>query len=140
MPDRGGAVAGEAADSIIWFDQHGDINTPETSSYGFLDGMALATVLGLCWRPMAAAIPGFQAIDPARCMLVDARDLDPDETLLLGQLPISHVPMRQGDRTGEGAEGRPAPRRTHLHLDLDVHDPAMLQANRYATAGRPEPR
>ena len=46
-----GAVAGEAADSIIWADQHGDINTPETSTSGFLDGMALATVLGLCWRP-----------------------------------------------------------------------------------------
>ena len=56
-----GAVAGEAADSIIWFDQHGDINTPETSPHGFLDGMALATALGLCWRPMANTIPGFHA-------------------------------------------------------------------------------
>ncbi|MER8374957.1 arginase family protein [Mesorhizobium sp. M1406] len=71
-----GAVAGEGADAIIWADQHGDLNTPETSIYGFLDGMALATVLGLCWRPMAAAIPGFKPIDPSRCVLVNARDLD----------------------------------------------------------------
>ncbi|RUW47315.1 arginase family protein, partial [Mesorhizobium sp. M8A.F.Ca.ET.021.01.1.1] len=42
-----GAVAGEGADAIIWADQHGDLNTPETSVYGFLDGMALSTVLGL---------------------------------------------------------------------------------------------
>ncbi|TIT87215.1 MAG: arginase family protein, partial [Mesorhizobium sp.] len=60
-----GAVAGEGADAIIWADQHGDINTPDTSTSGFLDGMALATVLGLCWRPMTAQIPGFKPIDPA---------------------------------------------------------------------------
>jgi arginase len=41
-----GAVAGEQADSVVWFDQHADINTPETSTSGFLDGMALATLLG----------------------------------------------------------------------------------------------
>ena len=100
-----GAVAGEAADSIIWFDQHGDINTPETSSYGFLDGMALATALGLCWRPMANAIPGFHAVDPARCMLVDARDLDPDEKVLLDSLPIIRAEVRRGRRQGRRAEG-----------------------------------
>ncbi|TIS72728.1 MAG: arginase family protein, partial [Mesorhizobium sp.] len=55
-----GAVAGEGADAIIWADQHGDLNTPETSTSGFLDGMALATALGLCWRRMAAQIPGFK--------------------------------------------------------------------------------
>src|SRR5690606_20414844 len=27
-----GAVAGEGSDSIVWFDQHGDINTPGTSA------------------------------------------------------------------------------------------------------------
>ena len=30
-------------------------------------------------------------------------------------------------------------KRTHLHLDLDVHDPSVLQANRYATPGGPSP-
>ncbi len=76
-----GAVAGAAADAIVWADQHGDLNTPETSIYGFLDGMALAVALGLCWRPMAASIPGFQAIDPSRCVLLNARDLDPAEAV-----------------------------------------------------------
>lgn len=133
-----GAVAGDGADTIVWFDQHGDINTPETSTFGFLDGMALSSVLGLCWRPMTAAIPGFQAIDPARCVLVDARDLDPGERRLLEQLPIRHVPCDKAvdEANALAASGAAT---THLHLDLDVHNPSMLQANKYATPGGPSP-
>ena len=133
-----GAVGGEGADSIVWFDQHGDINTPETSSFGFLDGMSLSSVLGLCWRPMTAAIPGFQAIDPARCVLVDARDLDPGENLLLAQLPIGHVSCGEAVQRANALTAGGA-MRTHLHLDLDVHDPSVLRANKYATPGGPSP-
>ena len=133
-----GAVAGEKADSIIWFDQHGDINTPETSAHGFLDGMSLATALGLCWRPMANTIPGFQPVDPAKCMLVDARDLDPDEKALLEKLPVIRAEVSEAaEKVAALREG--GVRRTHLHIDLDVHDPDELQVNRYAEAGGPQP-
>lgn len=133
-----GAIAAENADSIIWFDQHGDINTPETSAYGFLDGMALATVLGLCWRPMANTIPGFQPVDPAKCMLVDARDLDPDEKALLDQLPVIRAEVGEAADKVVGLK-ETGVRRTHLHIDLDVHDPDELQVNRYARPGGPQP-
>ncbi|UVC15964.1 arginase family protein [Mesorhizobium onobrychidis] len=133
-----GAVAGDTADSIIWIDQHGDLNTPETSAYGFLDGMALATTLGLCWRPMTSAIAGFQAIDPSRCMLVDARDLDPDERRLLETLPIIRAQWADAlDNVGKLKAAGAA--QVHLHLDLDVHDPDVLQVNRYARPGGPNP-
>jgi len=133
-----GAVAGERADSIVWADQHGDFNTPETSIHGFLDGMALATIVGLCWRAMAAQIPGFKPIDPARCLLVDARDLDPAERKLIESLPVHRA--RCGDALGEVAKMRAAGAgRAHLHIDLDVHDPNTLQVNRYATPGGPSP-
>jgi arginase len=133
-----GAVAGGDADSIIWADQHGDLNTPETSIYGFLDGMALATVLGLCWRPMAKAIPGFHAIDPSRCVLVNARDLDPAERLLLETLPV--IKTECPDWAGAAQRLKTAgAERVHMHLDLDVHDPEELQANRYASPGGPAP-
>jgi arginase len=133
-----GAVAAENADSIIWFDQHGDINTPETSAFGFLDGMALATALGLCWRPMANTIPGFQPVDPSRCMLVDARDLDPDEKVLLDRLPIIRAEVSEAADKVVGLT-EAGVRRTHLHIDLDVHDPDELQVNRYARPGGPQP-
>lgn len=133
-----GAVAGEGADAIIWADQHGDINTPDTSTSGFLDGMALATVLGLCWRPMAGQIPGFKAIDPARSVLVNARDLDTAERDLLEKLPIIRAECPDWSRAGERLKAAGA-ELVHMHIDLDVHDPEELQANRYATPGGPGP-
>jgi hypothetical protein len=33
---------------VFWSDAHGDFNTPETTTSGFLDGMALAAVTGRC--------------------------------------------------------------------------------------------
>lgn len=135
-----GAVAGERADAVIWFDQHGDLNTPETSTYGFLDGMALAVTLGLCWRPMANAIPGFRPVDPARCVLVDARDLDPDEALLLERLPVTQIPCAEAAGAGAALRLEAAGAlRTHVHVDLDVCDPAALRVNRYAHPGGPDP-
>ncbi|MEI9407554.1 arginase family protein [Mesorhizobium salmacidum] len=133
-----GAVAGDGADAIIWADQHGDLNTPETSVYGFLDGMALATVLGLCWRPMATAIPGFRPIDPARCVLVNARDLDPAEEKLLETLPVIRTECPGVAQATERLKAAGA-NSVHMHLDLDVHDPKALQANRYVTSGGPNP-
>ena len=45
---------GTARTGVIWFDAHGEFNTPETTTSGFLDGMGLATATGHCWRRMAA--------------------------------------------------------------------------------------
>lgn len=133
-----GAVAGEAADSILWIDQHGDLNTPETSKTGFLDGMALASVLGQCWQPMTRVIPGFNVVEPSRCMLIGTRDLDAAESRLLEKLPIvrakcAEAPERVAKLKAVGAT------RAHLHVDLDVHDPESLQVNRYAEPGGPDP-
>ncbi|AZO26688.1 MULTISPECIES: arginase family protein [Mesorhizobium] len=133
-----GAVAGEGADAIIWADQHGDLNTPDTSTSGFLDGMALATVLGLCWRRMAAQIPGFKPIDPTRCVLVNARDLDPAEQELLETLPIIRTECPDWAGAAEKLKAAGA-ERVHMHIDLDIHDPEELQANRYTTPGGPAP-
>jgi arginase len=46
-----GVVAGLAGSSpdevgIVWFDDHADFNTPETTTTGFLDGMGLAIAVG----------------------------------------------------------------------------------------------
>lgn len=133
-----GAVAGEAADSIVWADQHGDLNTPETTTSGFLDGTALSAVLGQCWHAMAMAVPGFAAVDPSRCLLVDARDLDAAEKEILARLSIRRAPCADAPALA-GKLAADGTRRTHLHIDLDVLDPDVLQANRYTWPGGPDP-
>src|SRR6266699_5630562 len=45
--------------ATFWFDAHGDCNTPETTTSGFLDGMGLAMTMGLCWHHLGATVPGF---------------------------------------------------------------------------------
>ncbi|HVG25426.1 MAG TPA: arginase family protein, partial [Thermoanaerobaculia bacterium] len=74
-----GAMAGLGADALLWFDAHGDYNTPDTTDTGYLDGMCLAVVTGRCWHSLARTIPGFAPLDPTRVVHVGARDFSPGE-------------------------------------------------------------
>jgi arginase len=127
-----GVVAGlGAAPSVLWCDAHADYNTPETTVGGFLDGMALATVTGRCWRALAGCVPGFAPIDPERVWLLGARDLDPLEAEALRASPIRRVPASEMDAPlADQVRAVPGPR--YLHLDLDVLDPRDGRANAYA--------
>jgi arginase len=57
----------------FWFDAHGDCNTPETTTSGFLDGMGLAMTMGLCWHHLGATVPGFQPVATEATFLLGAR-------------------------------------------------------------------
>ena len=126
-----GVVAGlGGAPSVLWCDAHADYNTPETTVGGFLDGMALATVTGRCWRALAGCVPGFAPVDPSRVWLLGARDLDALEAEALRASPIRRVPASQLDAPlAEAAGALPGPR--SLHLDLDVLDPRDGRVNRF---------
>jgi arginase len=126
--------------TVIWFDAHGDVNTPDTSVTGFFDGMSLATALGWCWNGMTAAIPHFSAVDEADVMLAGGRDLDPAEQERLDRSGVLHYAppaLHDGDDpafTAALASRRKAPR-AYVHLDLDVLDPSELWANRFKAPG-----
>jgi arginase len=66
-----GAVEGLAARherlAVIWFDAHGDLNTPETSPSGNTWGMPLRMIIDS------------GAVEPVHVALVGARSLDPPE-------------------------------------------------------------
>ncbi len=53
------AGIGSAKLGVVWFDAHGEFNTPETTRSGFLDGMPLAMATGRCWKSILETIPGF---------------------------------------------------------------------------------
>ena len=129
-----GALAGVgAADTaVVWFDAHGDLNTPDTSPSGYLDGMSVAVLTGRCWRPLTATIPGFTAVPDERVVLVGVRDLDPPEAELLRASAVRRVAP---DLAGLEDALPSSARRAYLHIDLDVLDPSEGRANQFAVTG-----
>ena len=120
-----GALAGLDADAILWFDAHGDYNTPDTTDTGYLDGMCLAVATGRCWHNLARTIPGFTPIDPRRVIHAGARDFSPGEREAL---------VADGVRMTPDFDGFDA-KRLLVHVDLDVIDARYGRANHYACDG-----
>ena len=123
---------------IVWLDAHGDLHTPETTTSGMLDGMALATATGRCWTSLAATVDGFTPVADERVLLVGGNALDGPELRLLEGSPMLHAKPAQVRGHGPGKSlpelldalaGRV--RRVYLHVDLDVHDPAEGHANEF---------
>ena len=139
-----GTIAGVSSDQlgIVWFDGHGDFNTPETSESGFLDGMALATAAGLCWKKMAASIPNFSPISARNILHVGGRDCSPEEKVLFKRCGGTVVNAETIKRSGVSAALLPALdelrsriSRIYLHFDLDALDPERAPANEFAPPG-----
>jgi arginase len=138
-----GVVGGlaEANLGVVWFDGHGDFNTPETTVSGFLDGMGLAMTTGRCWRGLTHRIPGFTAIPDENVVLVGARDFDGGEADALKNSGIAQVDVRSIQSVGSARVLtrslkvlRDRVSAVYLHLDLDVLDPPEARANQLAPA------
>lgn len=136
-----GAIAGAAPKlpGVIWFDAHGDFNTPETSASGFLDGMGLAIAAGLCWKKLAASIPNFNPIPGTNILHVGGRDFDVAEREMFKQVGATVVDAAAIERTGiSEALKKPVSKfknsleEAHLHIDLDVLNPRETPANGFA--------
>jgi arginase len=128
------AAGGEVG--LVWFDAHSDAETPETSTSGFLDGMALAMVLGRCWGAMLSEL-GFSPLDGSRVALVGAREISAAAQQLLGEAGVAIVSPAEARADGVAAaidQLRSAGvSRVHVHVDLDVLDPETVgPANSYA--------
>src|ERR671914_27258 len=91
-----GAVEGLAARhdrvSLVWFDAHGDLNTPESSPTGNAWGMPLRMLIDS------------GAVDADAVVLVGARRLDPAEASFIRRSAV-HVGADRIEDALEGAEG-----------------------------------
>ena len=138
-----GTLAGSGQDrlGIVWFDAHGDFNTPETTVSGFLDGMGLAMATGRCWRSLLGTIPGFRPIPEANILHIGARDLDAEEAKLLQQSEIEVVTPSGGESNLRAAVGAALDKltdkvtRIYVHVDIDVLDTGEALPNRLAVPG-----
>ena len=124
---RAGIQAG-----IVWFDAHGDVQTLETTTSGYLGGVPLRLLMG--YRPeLIAARLGLRAVPEHQVALVDARDLDPPEVAYLAGAQIRRGEV--GELDAVGLPGGPL----YVHLDLDVIDAGQLPGLRFPAPGGPSP-
>jgi len=115
---------------VIWFDAHGDMNTPETSLSGNIHGMPFASILGLGTKDLTH-ISGFSPkVYPEDCVLIGARSIDPQEAVTLKNSGVRVVTMRELDERGMSAVMDEAmwwaSRHTvgfHVSMDMDFVDP-----------------
>src|SRR5215208_2053148 len=96
----GGLASRRGPGAVLWFDAHGDLNTPQTTPSGNVHGMPLAAALG-------RAGPGFEspswtlpALQRDRVTVIGARDLDPGERALIAELDVAVCSMSALDRRG----------------------------------------
>lgn len=127
-----GTANGAARDTstgIIWFDAHGDLNTPQTTPSGNIHGMPLAAILG---RGV------FDGVDWAHCptvkpdnvSLVGLRSLDEPEKEYLRGSNVHGYTMTDIDQRGITAVTREAidhatadVDQLYVSFDLDLLDP-----------------
>ena len=118
-----GTVAGlqqtGADPGVVWFDAHGDVQTLETSTSGYLGGLPLRLLAGYRPELIADAI-GLRAVPEDRIVLAGARDLDPPEVQYLAGAAIRRRQVT--DLTEADLPDGPL----YVHLDVDVLDPGGL--------------
>ena len=116
---------------VIWLDAHGDFNTPDTTTSGYLDGMVLAIATGRCFRAIAGK-HGFEPVDEHHVLHLGGRDFDGPELEAMQSSPLALV--RTVDDAFSKAVSELAQRvdRVVFHIDMDVIDPSHGRANQYA--------
>jgi arginase len=133
-----GSVAGstnwfarrDEALGLIWFDAHGDANTPETTPSGNIHGMSLAVSLGFGDHELVHLGGRAPKVQPRNTVLIGIRDIDSGERDFLKKSGVTCYTMRDLDERGmrdvldeairlasDGTSG------IHLSFDLDVVDP-----------------
>ncbi|MEU7747057.1 arginase family protein [Nonomuraea sp. NPDC049158] len=140
---------------VVWFDAHGDLNTPADSPSGAFHGMVLRALTG---EGPAGLVPE-ELVRPWQIVLAGVRDLDPAEGAFVEASGVCHLGMpnsatlvdaiasagfdrgRGGFPSGfdRGLGGFPKERGleekvVYLHIDLDVLDPEV-----FASVGTPAP-
>jgi arginase len=122
----------DAGLAVVWFDAHGDLNTPASSPSGAFHGMVLRTLLGEGPRELTP----IRTLRPAQVVLAGVRALDPGERVFVEDNAIARVDVPQLAEpsmlvdmvTATGAHA------VYVHIDLDVLDPQL-----FASVGTKEP-
>lgn len=114
---------------VLWFDAHGDLNTPATTPSGNVHGMPLAAVLGRAGAGFESDQWPLPAAEAEHVALIGIRSVDPGERALVKEAGLAVYTISEIDRRGvepilrealERVSGAPF---VHVSVDLDFVDP-----------------
>lgn len=115
---------------LVWFDAHGDFNTPKTTISGMLGGMPVAVCAGLAlpkWREGSHIVA---PLPTDRILMVDVRNLDPAEEQLIRATDIT-IAAPAADFPGVELQRAVSALAEqcdllYLHIDSDILDAAYV--------------
>lgn len=117
---------------LIWFDAHGDMNTPGTTESGNIHGMPLAACLGHGPDALTRLGDRLPMVDVENVTLVGVRSLDDRERELVRSTGVRCITMKEIDSFGIHQVMKEAIARAtdgtagfHLSFDLDGTDPTV---------------
>ncbi len=119
------------APAILWYDSHGDFNTPETTPSGFLGGMPLAALVGRGNQHLMRGV-NLAPVAEADVIVTDVRNLDPEEGIMLHESDVT-IYERLDALKAAALPDRPL----YIHFDTDVVDCAEMPAMSYPEPGGP---
>ncbi|BBY27714.1 hypothetical protein GCM10023114_45330 [Mycolicibacterium sediminis] len=102
---------------VVWFDAHADLNTPDTTTTGYLGGLVLSAAIGWWDSGLGAGL------SPERVVLGGSRDLDPPEQSLVDAGTIA---LAAGPSMHELLDLYVGDRPVYFHLDCDVLEPGTV--------------
>jgi arginase len=125
----GGLASIHGPGGVLWFDAHGDLNTPATTPSGNVHGMPLAAALGRAGAEFQVDSWPLPALDPQHVAVIGVRTLDAGERDVVEQNRIAVHTISEIDRRGvepvlseaiERVSGAPF---VHISVDMDLVDP-----------------
>lgn len=131
------AALNTGSTGVIWFDAHGDCETPETTVSGFLDGMGLSLLLSKCWQNLLSSLKLNNSLQGENIVLAGARDLSEHEKNFIQVNNIRHITVEENRKNKNAIKAacvefvKSGIEKIHLHIDADVIDPSVAVANSY---------
>jgi len=118
--------------AVVWFDAHGDLNTPESSPSGHFHGMVLRTLLGEGPDRYCKSIE--RPLNARQVFLAGVRDLDISEKYYIesSNIPICEVNSHLANLVNQSGFSN-----VYIHIDVDVINPDDFMDALMPTKGGP---
>lgn len=110
--------------AIIWFDAHGDLNTPESSPSGCFHGMPLRLLLGEGDEDFVKELIKLP-LTPNQIFMAGVRDLDTPEKIYIQHHNVAQFSATQANKLLQSLQ-KSSLENIYIHLDLDVLDPSAF--------------